>query len=338
MFSRKIKLDLFIIVSIGILLYSCANRGYPLGGPKDETPPIIVKESPKNGEIGFNKTKLNIHFNEYVQLKDVNSKFIISPPQKKQPKVKLRGRRVLVEFIDSLRKNTTYSLDFGTSIVDNNEGNPMGTYRYYFSTGNHIDTMRVGGNVYDSYTRKPVENAYVMLYSSETSDSIPLKEVPLYIARTDTAGYFSITNIKQQKYKLMAIEDLNKNFILESPSERVAFRDSIVFPIKYNLTRQDTTTKDTTDFISYIAYGPENLELFMFKEEDRIQYLVNSKRKERGLLEFQFAIKRTDSLHVKILDFQTKSDSFIVERNNTNDTIKYWIKDTMLNKRNTIKK
>lgn len=157
MFSRKIKLDLFIIVSIGMLLYSCANRGYPLGGPKDETPPIIVSETPENGKIGFNKTKLNIYFNEYVQLKDVNSKFIISPPQKKQPKVKLRGKRVLVEFIDSLRKNTTYSLDFGTSIVDNNEGNPLGTYRYYFSTGNHIDTMRVGGNVYDSYTRKPVD-------------------------------------------------------------------------------------------------------------------------------------------------------------------------------------
>jgi len=337
MFSRKTIPYLLATLSIGLLLYSCANRGYPVGGPKDEDPPVIVKEDPVNGGLNFDKKKLNIYFNEYVQLKEVSSKFIISPPQKKQPKVKLRGKRVLVEFADTLRENTTYSLDFGTSIVDNNEGIPMGHYRYYFSTGDHIDTLRVGGNVYDSYTSKPVENAYVMLYDATIADSVPLKDVPMYVARTDTAGYFSITNIKQHKYKLMAIEDGNKNSIFDSPTERVAFSDSIVFPTVYDLTRRDTSSQDSTAIVSYTAFGPENLKLHMFQEKERIQYLVNSERKERGCIDFDFSIPRTDSLKVDLFGIDNEMDVFVVERNQTNDTLKYWIKDTMVYNRDTLR-
>jgi len=328
MINRRNLLDFFIIIAICVLIYSCANRGYPKGGPKDVTKPVIVKESPENGGTGFDKKKLNIYFDEYVQLKDVASKFMISPPQKKKPKVKLRGKRVLVEFQDSLRDSTTYSLDFGTSIVDNNEGNPMGRYRYFFSTGNHIDTMQIGGNVYDAYTHKPVENAYVMLYDEKITDSIPLKEVPLYVARTDTAGYFSLTNIKQQRYRIMAIEDGDRNYIFTSPTERVAFTDSIIYPVSFSMEKRDTSSQDTTAMISYIAYGPENIRLDMFQEKPNQQYLLNADRKERACIDFNFAIPRKDSLRVDLLGIDNEEEVFLKELNPTMDTLKYWIVDT----------
>lgn len=337
MINRRNILDFLVIIAIGVLIYSCANRGYPQGGPKDVTKPVIVKEDPVNGGIGFNKKKLNIYFNEFVQLKDVASKFMISPPQKKKPKVKLRGMRVLVEFQDTLRDSTTYSLDFGTSIVDNNEGNPMGQYRYFFSTGNHIDTMQVGGNVFDAFTHKPVENAYVMLYDEHITDSIPLKEVPLYVARTDTAGYFKLSNIKQQRYRIMAIEDGDRNYIFTSPTERVAFTDSIIYPVSFPMEKRDTSSQDSTAMLQYTAYGPINIHLDMFEEEPNQQYLLNADRKERGCINFNFAIRRKDSLRIDLFGIDNEEDVFLKEMNPTMDTLKYWIVDTAVYNLDTLK-
>jgi hypothetical protein len=336
MFSKRNILGFLAYCSISLLMYSCANRGYPKGGPKDEDPPIIVKEDPVNGSTNFSKKKLNIYFDEFVQLKDVASNFMISPPQKKKPKVKLRGMRVLVEFQDTLRNNTTYSLDFGSSIVDNNEGNSMGHYRYFFSTGKEIDTMRMGGNLFDSYTHKPIENAYVMLYDENSADSIPILEMPRYVARTDTAGYFSITNIKNQKYKVMAIDDADKNFMLTSPTEKVAYSDSIFKTVVFPMTKRDTASQDSTATLSYTAFGPENIELYMFEEKPNQQYLLSSERKERGSIDFTFAIPRTDSLKVDLFGIENEDDVFLKEINSTRDTIKYWIVDTTIFSQDTL--
>lgn len=337
MFSRRNILELLIICSICVIIYSCANRGYPNGGPKDKEAPYIVKEDPINGGINFNENKLNIYFNEFVQLKDVASNFMISPPQKKKPKIKLRGMRVLVEFQDSLRDSTTYSLDFGTSIVDNNESNPMGHYRYFFSTCNHIDTMQVGGNLYDSYTHKAVENAYVMLYDENIKDSIPLVKMPLYVARTDSSGYFSVTNIKQKKYKIMAIEDGDRNYMFTSPTEKVAYLDTCIYPISFSMTKRDTASKDTTAMLSYTAYGPENIRLFMFEEKPNQQYLVNSERKQRACIDFSFAIPRKDSLKIDLFGIENEDKVFLKEMNSSQDSLKYWIIDTCVFNKDSLK-
>ena len=133
---------LLFVLTIAATICSCANRGYPEGGPKDETPPEILKEEPVNFATSFDKSKLKIYFNEYVQVKDANSNLMVSPPLKKKPSVSNRGKYIVVDFSrDTLKENTTYSVDFGTSIADNNEGNPLGFYRYVFSTGTQIDTM-----------------------------------------------------------------------------------------------------------------------------------------------------------------------------------------------------
>ena len=152
-------------VLVALMVYACANRGYPEGGPKDTTPPVVVNEVPVSFTKNFNKKRVEVYFNEFFQLKDINEKFVISPPMKKNPKVSLRGKYILVSLPDSLKENTTYSLDFADAIVDNNEGNPLGYYRYVFSTGDIIDTLELSGTVVNAESNEPMVNAMVGLYA-----------------------------------------------------------------------------------------------------------------------------------------------------------------------------
>ena len=151
-------------IALALLVYACANRGYPEGGPKDTTPPVVVGEVPVSYTKNFDKKRVDIFFSEFVQLKEVSEKFVFSPPLKKNPKVSLRGKYVQVSIPDTLRPNTTYSMDFADAIVDNNEGNPLGYYRYVFSTGDIIDTLEVSGNVVNAESYEPMMNILVGLY------------------------------------------------------------------------------------------------------------------------------------------------------------------------------
>ena len=326
-------LSLMAGIALILVLFSCASRGVLEGGKKDENPPRILKENPTNNSINFNKNKLNIYFNEFVTLDGVAEKFIISPPQKKKPRVRERGKRILIQFVDTLKPNTTYSLDFGGSITDFTEGNPLKDYRYSFSTGNHIDTMRMGGHVYDSYSKKPVENAFVMLYNKNAADSVPMKKLPLYLARTDSTGYFAITNIKNGEYKAIALKDLDKNYMFSSSKEAIAFNDSIyktiAFPVVVNDTifKKDTTKIDTIIKRNATAFGPEDINLFLFTEKETNQYLVDASRTDRYSLNFRFAIERKGSFKCKFLSVDKDESVFLKERSITNDTLKYWIKD-----------
>ena len=158
----------------------------------------------------FDKKRVDIFFSEFVQLKEVSEKFVFSPPLKKNPKVSLRGKYVQVSIPDTLRPNTTYSMDFADAIVDNNEGNPLGYYRYVFSTGDIIDTLEVSGNVVNAESYEPMMNILVGLYEDQ-ADSVPLLQLPDYIARTDSAGFFRLTNLRQAHYRVMAIDHKNKD-------------------------------------------------------------------------------------------------------------------------------
>ena len=170
--DRAFGWEWLAMLVMAVVVYACASRGYPEGGPKDTTPPQVILEEPASFTKNFDKKRVNIYFDEFVQLKDINEKFIISPPQKKKPKPRLKGKYVQVEFVDSLKPNTTYTLDFADAISDNNEGNPLGFYRYVFSTGNEIDSLELSGQVVNAESGEPVLNVYVELYSN-LADSMP---------------------------------------------------------------------------------------------------------------------------------------------------------------------
>lgn len=325
----------FLMSLVGFTVYSCANKGYPEGGPKDNTPPHVVEERPASFNKNFDKKSVNIYFDEYVQLKNVAEKFIISPPQAKKPKVRLRGKYIMVEFQDSLRPETTYSLDFADAIVDNNEGNPLGYYRYVFSTGNTIDTLELSGNVVDAETNEPVYNAYVFAYRNH-ADSVPITQIPDYMARTDSAGFFRLTNLKEADYKIVAVMDDNRDYKYIPEAERIGFLDTLVRPVVMEMSRTDTLNGDSLVNTSFLAYGPNNLYLRLFEEVPTKLYLNNSERKQRELLNFIFSIPRKNDFAIELLDTVVNGAWYLKEQSFGKDTINVWLTDSMIYKRDTL--
>ena len=346
-----LKREWFGIMVVALCIYACANRGYPEGGPKDETPPQVVEEVPLSYTTNFKAKRVNIYFDEFVQLNDINNKFIFSPPVKKDPKVSLKGKYVQVAIPDSLRENTTYSLDFADAIVDNNESNPLGFYRYVFSTGERIDTLELGGTVVNAESYEPVMGVLVALYEKQ-GDSIPLKELPDYIARTDSSGNFRLTNLREGHYRVMAIEDANRDKMYTPESEMFAWMDTTVFPIVEPATRvdtfhviekiveADTILRDSIVRTDYLAYGPSNLYLRLFLEKLTQLYLVEDDRKEREQLNFIFSIPGENGLEVTLWDTLATEplpqDWYFKEHSAGNDTLTLWIKDSTVYKKDTL--
>lgn len=345
------KREWFGIMVVALCIYACANRGYPEGGPKDETPPQVVEEVPLSYTTNFKAKRVNIYFDEFVQLNDINNKFIFSPPVKKDPKVSLKGKYVQVAIPDSLRENTTYSLDFADAIVDNNESNPLGFYRYVFSTGERIDTLELGGTVVNAESYEPVLGVLVALYE-KSGDSIPLKELPDYIARTDSSGNFRLTNLREGRYRVMAIEDANRDKMYTPESEMFAWMDTTVFPVVEPATRvdtfhviekiveADTILRDSIVRTDYLAYGPSNLYLRLFLEKLTQLYLVEDDRKEREQLNFIFSIPGENGLEVTLWDTLATEplpqDWYFKEHSAGNDTLTLWIKDSTVYKKDTL--
>ena len=346
-----LKREWFGIMVVALCIYACANRGYPEGGPKDETPPQVVEEVPLSYTTNFKAKRVNIYFDEFVQLNDINNKFIFSPPVKKDPKVSLKGKYVQVAIPDSLRENTTYSLDFADAIVDNNESNPLGFYRYVFSTGERIDTLELGGTVVNAESYEPVLGVLVALYE-KSGDSIPLKELPDYIARTDSSGNFRLTNLREGHYRVMAIEDANRDKMYTPESEMFAWMDTTVFPVVEPATRvdtfhviekiveADTILQDSIVRTDYLAYGPSNLYLRLFLEKLTQLYLVEDDRKEREQLNFIFSIPGENGLEVTLWDTLATEplpqDWYFKEHSAGNDTLTLWIKDSTVYKKDTL--
>lgn len=324
------------IVLAGIVVYSCANKGYPEGGPKDVTPPRVVEERPASFSKNFDRKSVNIYFDEFVQLKSVAEKFIISPPQAKKPRIRLRGKYIVAEFQDTLRSETTYSMDFSDAIVDNNEGNPLGYYRYVFSTGSVIDTLELSGNVVDAETNDPIYNANVFIYRNH-ADSVPVTQLPDYMSRTDSAGFFRLTNLRQADYKIVAVKDENRDYKYAPESEPIGFLDSLVRPVVMEMSRTDTLPGDSVVTVSHLAYGPGNLLLRLFPEEPTQLYMTNSERKQRELLYFTFSVPGKNDFGIELLDSVSNAPWYLTEQSAGKDTIMLWMTDSVVYKRDTLR-
>ncbi len=241
-----------ILIAAGLLIMAflaqrCANAVAPTGGPKDDRPPVVVEAVPENHSINFTAKKIEITFDEYITLDNANQNVLISPPMDEKPDIKLKNKTVVVKFKENLAPNTTYTINFGSTIKDLHEGNPLKDYVYSFSTGDHIDTLMVAGKVLNAEDKKPVENAYVSLYAShhDNLDSLPLSTKPDYITKTDKDGNFRLEGLADQKYLVFALKDVNSNLYFDQPNEEVAFLDTLV-PASYSWVAPTQTPLDST--------------------------------------------------------------------------------------------
>jgi len=328
-----------LLLALVILGYSCASMGTPDGGPYDEMPPKFVGSTPKLNAVNAKNKKLEMEFDEFIKLEKAAEKVVVSPPQLDQPEIKVVGKKVVVELLDTLKPATTYTIDFSDAIVDNNEGNPMGHFTYSFSTGEVIDTMEVSGTVLNAEDLEPIKGILVGLHQNlnDTAFStLPFDRV----SRTDSRGHFVIRGIAPGKYRIYALMDGNQNYLFDSKTETVAFSDSIIIPSMMPATRQDTVWKDTLTIdtiktVGYTRFMPDDIILRAFKEENKRQYFSRSQRDKENHFILKFSAKADTLPTLKGLNFDAE-DAFIVEANEGNDSICYWIKDSLVYQMDTL--
>ncbi len=336
------------------LSLSCAQVGSPTGGPRDKDPPRVLESIPTNYSTHFEAKKIQITFDEYIVLDNVNQELIVSPPMEEQPEVKLKKKTLIIEFEEELKENTTYTFNFGNAIIDLHEGNKLQNFEYVFSTGDILDSMSVKGNLrYAETLEKPEEAISIMLYT-DLRDSVPLTEIPLYVGRSNDSGVFSVNNLRPGEYKVFALKDGNNNLLFDLPGEEIAFLDTSL-TVNADFVRQlmgieaeDTIVnlnpdsiqvspmqEDSTLLVSDTIpdLGPDltslYIDLILFTEPSEIQYITDYTREDPRKLETLFALPLTDSFAYDILPEPGEEIRYLEDFSEQRDSLTLWIIDSL---------
>ena len=328
------------LLAVGLLLVACASIGSPEGGPRDYTPPQVLKSSPEPGAVNFKGNKVEITFDEIINLKDQQKKVIISPAPKTQPLIRATGKKLTIEFRDELLENTTYVIDFSNAIEDNNEGNQLDGYTFAFSTGDEIDSLAVSGIVLRARDLEPMQHVIVGLHSNldDTAfTSLPLERV----SRTNDKGMFTVRNLKPGSYRIFALNDVDGDYRM-ARTEDIAFLDDIIVPSTSEYTSQDTVFTfdrhvDTIMTATHTLFLPNDLLLCMFNEGYRSHYVRQTSRPADNRLHVLFGAPNDSLPGMEVLrPAEHEREWYRVERNITNDSLFYWITDSAMIKTDTI--
>ena len=323
------------------LVAACARMGNPDGGWYDETPPRVVGASPTEKATGVKTRKLHIRFNEFIKIENATENVVVSPPQLETPDIKAGGKSIDIELKDSLKANTTYTVDFSDAITDNNEGNPLGNYTYSFSTGEHIDTMEVSGWVLAAENLEPVKGILVGLYAN-LADSAFRTQPMLRVAKTDGRGHFVIRGIAPGKYRVYALQDVDGDYHLTQKGEEMAFNREIIVPSSKPDVRQDTLWRDSLriDSISRVSYThflPDNITLRAFTHVQTDRFFTKAERTQPECFSLVFTAGSNELPQLRGLNFNNAERAFIVMPTAKKDTITYWIKDSALINQDTLR-
>ena len=318
-----------------LLTAACASIGNPDGGRFDETPPRVVGSSPADGAVNVSKRKVQILFDEYIKLEKASEKVVISPPQIEPANVRADGKRVKVDFYDSLRANTTYTIDFSDAIEDNNEGNPMGQYTFSFSTGDVIDTMQVSGRVLNAADLEPIKGIMVGLYPADSTwnDTLFRTRPFLRVSRTNGEGRFTIKGVKDGAYRVRALEDKDGDFVFSQKNERVAFDTTVYVTGSFPDVRMDTVWRDSLWYdsirvVPYTHYTPDDVLLLAFLEDGQERHLLKTAYPEPTSFAFYFTAPSDSTPRIKGLNFDERC--LVADASLKNDTVTFWVTDTAL--------
>lgn len=334
------RTNLFLTILGAVLLVACANKASgPQGGPKDETPPVVLKETPLNGTLNYKSKEIIVEFDEIIQLENIQDNVLISPPQQKQPEITSYNKKLSVIFLEDLQDSTTYTIQFGNAIVDNNEKNPLKDYTFSFATGNRIDTLEISGTMVNAADLNPVSGILVGIHA-ELDDSLFTTKPFMRIGKTDENGKFTIKNIREGKYRIFGLNDVSRDYMFQA-GEGLAMTDSILIPTVRLEEQCDTIWRDsvTIDSIhTYIGptYYPNNVVLRYFKESKIRQYFVKGERKEPHVFRLYFGAPADSLPIIKPLGDTDWTKKLFVQPNATLDTLTYWITDTLISKTDTL--
>lgn len=331
----------FVIAVAALIVAGCARMGSPDGGWYDETPPRVIGANPAEGAVNVKAKQFYVDFNEFIKIENASENVIVSPPQTEAPEIKSQGKRISIKLVDSLKANTTYTIDFSSSISDNNEGNPLGNYIYTFSTGNRIDTLEVAGYVINAENLEPVKGILVGLYDN-LSDSAFCKLPMLRVARTDSRGHFIVRGVAPGRYHIFALQDQDGDYRYGQRSEMMGFSDQIIEPTFKDDIRQDTLWKDSLrimsiDRVHYTHFLPDDVCLRVFNATISTRYLLKSERPDPRYLLLNYSYPDSVLPTIKGLNFDA-TDAFLIERPVAGkDSLLYWLRDTTLVNQDTLR-
>lgn len=335
---------ILLLLALSFLITNCAKRGRPTGGKKDSIAPLLVSATPNHKSINFKAKKIKIFFDEYIKLKNVNKELIISPPLKNAPIITPVGtasKFINIKILDTLKENTTYTFNFGNSVVDNNEENKLEQFKYVVSTGTYIDSLTIKGSVSDAFKQETDENITLMLYeiNEHFTDSIIFKEKPMYVSSTiDSTNTFEFTYLKGGKYFLLAIKQPSNNYIYNPKLDKIGFlMDTITIPtdetfslslfkevLPFKLSNALEASKGRI-FFGYEGDG-ENLKVKLLDD-------TSANFKQESVFE-----KGKDTLNFWYRNLEKDSISFEVTNLNFRDTISVKLRsskqDTLVLKKN----
>ena len=331
---------LIYIFCMACVIVGCARMGQPDGGWFDDDPPVVIGSYPADQSTNVSAKKISIYFNEYIKLEDATNKVIVSPPQLEMPEIKAAGKRIVVELQDTLKENTTYTIDFSDAISDNNEGNPLGNYTYSFSTGSQIDTMEVSGYVLDASNLEPVKGILVGLYDDLADSAFKTKPM-LRVSRSDSRGHFVVKGVAPGTYRAYALKDADGNFRFDQKSEMIGYNHETYVPSSKPDIRIDTIWRDTLHIDAfrqtpYTHFLPDDITLLAFTHIQTDRFLLKTERKEAEKFSMYFTYGHPDLPVIKGLNFDA-DNAFVIETQEHQDTIHYWLRDTTLINQDTLR-
>jgi len=292
------------VITVILTFWGCANIQRPMGGPKDVTPPRLLKATPPNMSRNFNAKIIQLDFDEYFKLSNQYTEISMSPAQDKSPEYKIKSKSLVIVLKDTLQKNTTYVINFGKAIADVNEGNILKNFTYVFSTGPHIDSLSVSGTVTNTLTQKREKDVTVMLFPIEKDSLYFGKKKPSIYATTDTAGNFSLNNLHDGDYRIYALEEKTPDRIYNKDDELIAFQKQPV----------------------HLYADTSGIQLYLFKQEPAKFHIAIRKFDDDGRMFFVFN-KRLNNPSVKIIYPLALDDQKIVEFSPTKDTANIYMKN-----------
>ncbi len=322
----------FLVSLLAAVVGACASMGRPEGGPVDETPPVFIKSNPMPGSVQVTRDKVTIEFDENIKLDDPNNKVVISPAQETPAKISAVGKRITVNFVDSMRPNTTYTLDFTDAIRDLNEGNILDGFAMDFSTGDVIDSLCISGMVLEAATLEPAQGMLVGVHSS-VNDTTLTKKTFERLTKTNQLGHFTIRNLAEGTYYLFAINDKNRDNRWDR-TEDIAFYG---MPITPTATREivtdtliDVDGGDSLVSREMTIFRPNDILLSWFNENYKAQYITKYERIDRKIIKLEMATKSDSLPEVRIVgterDGHLLTDYAVLNATPTLDTLQYWIR------------
>jgi len=338
-------------------------------------PPKVMESFPQNYSKNFDQKKIEIVFDEFIVLDNVNQELVISPPLPDRTDVRLKNKSILIEMENELRDSTTYTLNFGQAIKDNNEGNLLENFEFVFSTGDYLDSLSVYGQLLNAIDNKPPEDPVSIMLYDHLYDSVVYKEKPVYIGKTDKNGYFALNNLRPDTFKVFALKDVNFNSLFDLPNEEIAFLDSLIYltPEFFSRFVPDTTQVDSVISVDTeeeaqaksngfrkersgrtigenkknekqkekFRFGKKEnfdkilIELYLFTEKNEKQFLDDNSRDQNNLLEFNFNLPVSDSFHFRSL-IPDNEDWYLYHENVARDSFQLWVTDSTVIKSDSV--